>query len=113
MIGEDWNNVLKEFIPLFVNASDELQYKLASSSLIVRLHDTHAAAWEDNTLSDYYGHYLSPVKVSFVENKAVVTDYYDEALGKESGLMIGDIIETINRRLVEVIVYEKLPVTAA
>lgn len=113
LIGEDWNNVLKEFIPLFVNASDELQYKLASSALIVRIHDTHAAAWEDNTLSDYYGHYLSPVKVSFIENKAVVTDYYDEALGKESGLMIGDVIETINGRLVGEIVTEKLTGTAA
>src|SRR5690606_17590215 len=56
LIGENWNEVLDEYIPKFVNASDELTYKLTVLSLIARIHDTHANIWGvDPILNNYKG----------------------------------------------------------
>ena len=114
LIEENWNNVLKEFIPKFVNAENELEYKKTVLSLIARIHDSHANIWgNDKTLNNYIGTNYAPIKITFVENKAVVTDYYNDSLGTKSSLKIGDIIETINNISVKDIVKDKLPYTPA
>ncbi|OFY44985.1 MAG: hypothetical protein A2X18_13655 [Bacteroidetes bacterium GWF2_40_14] len=108
LIEEDWNDVLTEFIPDFVNASDELQYKLAVLELIARVNDTHANIWgTDNSLRKYIGVNYSPVAVKFIEGQLVVTDFYNEVLGKETGLQKGDIIAKINKEPVSKIASKK------
>jgi hypothetical protein len=107
LTGENWNDILKEYIPEFVNASDEQQYKLAALSLIARIHDTHAGIGGDAGLEKYKGMYFAPVEITFVENKALVTGYYDEELGVKSGLKKGDIIESLNNKTVEEIIEER------
>ena len=114
LIEEDWKGVLKEFIPKMNAAGKELDYKLTCLELIARVHDTHANIWgNDNALNKFWGVYLAPLKVSFVEGKAVVTDYYKEDLGRESGLEMGDIIETVNGEAVTEIVQRQLKYTPA
>ena len=114
LIEEDWKNVLTEFIPKFINAKNELEYKLTTLELIARVHDTHANIWGyDNTLNNYWGKKYSPLGIKFIENKAIVTDYLDQKLGKETGLIIGDNITKINSKLVTDIVKEKLKYTPA
>lgn len=114
LIEEDWKNVLSEFIPKFINAKNELEYKLATLELIARVHDTHANIWGyDNTLNNYWGEKYSPLGITFIENKVIVTDYLDKKLGKETGLIIGDNITKINSKLVTDIVKEKLKYTPA
>jgi C-terminal processing protease CtpA/Prc len=114
LIKEDWNKILEEYIPKFVNASNELEYKLAVLSLIARIHDTHANIWGmDEALNNYKGKNYAPLEITFVENKAVVTYYFDQSLGEKSGLKIGDVIESIDNESVENIVKEKLPLTPA
>lgn len=114
LIEENWNDVLKEFVPKFVNASNELEYKLAALELIARIHDSHANIWGyQEVLEKYHGVNYAPVIISFVENKAVVTGYHDNDLGENSGLKIGDVIETINNKTVDDIIREKLPLTPA
>ena len=114
LIEENWHDVLPEFIPGFVNAANELEYKKAALALIGRIHDTHANIWgRDETLEKYRGLNSPPVGVTFVEDKAVVTKYWDEVLAEKSGLKIGDVIETINNRKVSDIVKERLVLTPA
>jgi hypothetical protein len=114
LIEENWNEVLPEFIPKFLDASNELEYKLAVLSLIARVHDTHANIWgKDSTLRQYRGMKYAPVEITFVENKAVVTGYTDQILGVQSGLMTGDVITSINYKPTESIVEEALPFTPA
>lgn len=113
LIGEDWNQVLVEFIPDFVNAVDELEYKLTVLSLIARIHDTHANIWgADPTLDTYKGSHYPGIGVTFVEDKAVVTEYLNES-GELSGIGIGDVIESINGKMISDIVAERLPYTPA
>jgi len=114
LIGEKWDNVLTEFIPAFANDTNELDYKLTVLSLIARIHDTHANIWSYSpTIEDWRGNNYSAVEVTFIENKAVVTGYYDDTLGLQSGLKKGDVIETINNKTVEELVKALLPYTPA
>lgn len=114
LIEEDWNTVLAEYIPRFIDAKDELEYKLTSLSLIARVHDTHANIWgSDNTLSEFRGRKYAPFEITFVEDRAIVTDYFDKNEGEKTGLKIGDVIETIDGKKVDQIVKEKLELTPA
>jgi hypothetical protein len=114
LIGEDWNNVLSEFIPIFINAPSELNYKLTLLALIARVHDTHANIWgNDAALLAYKGSNYAPVEVKFIENKPVVTGFISTKSGKASGLQKGDIIVSVNDKKPEEIIEEKLPVTPA
>ena len=114
LIHEDWNKVSSEFIPKFLNAGNELEYKLVALALIARVHDTHANIWGmDYLLDEYKGERFSPLEVTFVENKAVVTNYYNKSLGEKTGLKIGDIIETVEGKAVDEIIKQKLPLTPA
>ena len=113
LIEEDWNKVLAEYIPHFIKARDELEYKLAALSMIARIHDTHANIWGDNTINNYKGDKYAPLEITFVEDKAIVTSYFDNSLGKKSGLQIGDVIEFIDGKSVEEIIKEKIPLMPA
>lgn len=109
LIEEDWKNVLSEFIPKFLEAKDENEYTLTVLELIGRVHDTHANIWGGNqTLNSHFGLRYASVELTFVENMPVVTGFYDEKLGQETGLEIGDIISSINNKPVEEIIKESL-----
>ena len=114
LIEENWNDVLSEFLPKFINATGELDYKLASLALIGRVHDTHANIWgNDMVLQKYKGVNYAPVEVKFIENKAVVTSLLKIKSGKTFLLQKGDIIESVNFKNVDKIIAEKLPYTPA
>lgn len=114
LIEEDWKNVLEEFIPKIVIAKDKTEYTVTILELIARIHDTHANIWGGNkTLSDFWGKNYPPFEVNFVENQAVVTDYYDDKLALESTLQKGDVILKINDKEVTEIVANRLKRTPA
>ncbi len=114
LIGEDWNKILPEFIPKFVNAGDAVQYTLACLEIIARVHDSHANIWGNNKiLNDYFGKYQVPVQAMFIENKLVVTAYYADTLSIKEKLKIGDVITKINGQPVEQLVKKNLYLIAA
>lgn len=114
LIEDDWKSVLEEFIPKFIDAKDETEYTLAVLELIGRVYDTHANIWGGNqVLSNYYGLRYAAAELTFIEDKPIVTGFYDEELGKETGLEIGDIITAINNKPVEELVKERLKYSPA
>jgi membrane-associated protease RseP (regulator of RpoE activity) len=108
LIEEDWKNVLKEFVPKYINAFNELEYKLAVLELIGRVHDTHANIYTDQAINKYHGVYFALPEVKFIEDKAVVTGFRNQELGVKSGLIIGDVITSINNKPVDKTVRERL-----
>ncbi len=114
LIGEDWKTVLEEFIPKFVYAGNETEYQLVVLELIARIHDTHANVWGGGgALYSFFGKKYSAAEIKIIENKPVVTGFYNEAYAKETGLQKGDIITMINDKSPEDIISENLKYTPA
>lgn len=114
VIGEDWNGVMPVFIPKILEAKDALSYKLATRELIGRVNDTHANLWmQDEEIRGYFGRLYPPFQIKFIENQAVVTDYYNKTLGEQSGVKIGDVIATVNGVSVEEMVKKMKPLYPA
>jgi C-terminal processing protease CtpA/Prc len=104
-IGQDWKEVLKEFIPKFISAEGGTEYNLACLELSTKINDSHGGFY-NNVTYQYFGERIIPLEIVFAENKAVVKNYYDENLGKETGIKIGDIILEVNGKTIEKIIEE-------
>ncbi len=114
LIGEDWNTVLGEQVPIFLNAKNATDYSLACLKLIARIHDTHANIWGYNlALDEYRGNYFAPFSVKFIEEKLVVDKLKIDSAELLAKISHGDIITNINGRVVEDIVKEQLSLTPA
>ncbi|MCA8833247.1 S41 family peptidase [Hymenobacter pini] len=113
-IGEDWQQVLPEFLPKMVEARTPEQYRLTALALIARLNDSHASVLSnDQVLTAYWGNYHAPAQVRFVEKQPVVTGYFHPELGPASGLQLGDVVLSIDGRKVKDILTERKPLTPA
>lgn len=105
LTNKKWNTVLKEYIPKFINAKDKLEYELAAIQIIGEVNDTHANLWGGkDKISKLRGNNFAPFRGEFIENKFVVTDYYNPEFSESSKLEIGDIITHINDKTVETII---------
>ncbi len=114
MLNQSWDNVLMEYLPRFVNASAELEYKLAVLSVIGRIQDGNANIMAPNPVVTYFkGINKVPVDIGFVENKAIVTDVFENALVPKSELRRGDVILKVNDRPTEDIIMERKEYTPA
>jgi len=110
LIDKDWNIVLKEYIPKFLNAKNELEYELALVQIIGDIKDTHANIWRGHeAIYVWKGENYPPVDVRFIENKLLVVNFYNQEHRDKINLKEGDIITKINGKLVEELVKEKLP----
>ena len=100
LMDENWDTVLKEFIPRMVATKDQKEYTFTLLELIGKIQDTHANIWRYNeVISDYFGQNIAPIGLKFVENKAVVVKLHDEF--KDGNLQIGDVILAVNGIKVE------------
>ena len=103
---KDWEDVLKEYIPCFVNENTEKAYVLNMLQLIGEVYDTHANIWSGNeVLDNFYGNKKLPVKVQFIEEKPVVVKVSEAHSLK---IKKGDIITSIDGMEIEQIINENL-----
>lgn len=109
LIDEDWDDVMKEFIPKLIHAKNEQEYHLTTLELIARVHDTHANIWNPSSvIEEYWGKKYVPAILRFVEGKPAVTGYYKEEEGKSSGLEIGDVITKVDGKTIDEILDTQL-----
>ena len=105
MTDKSWNVVLKEYIPEFISAKSQLEYELAALKLIGEIDDSHAQLLEGKQkLDSLRGYRMASVQVRFIENKLVVTKYYNPDSQFITGLKVGDIITRINGKAIKAIV---------
>ena len=78
-------------IPKIRNASNRKEYHLALQELIAKLDDTHASI----TLSEEKSKYL-PIKISHLDNQAVISGFYNDSIAKLNKLQLGDVILKLN-----------------
>lgn len=97
LMDEDWNLVLKQFIPEFIQAKNELEYEFVATQLIGKVQDSHAnLRGGGDQIEKWKGGFFAPVHIRFIEDQLVVTDYYNPELKEVTGLSIGDIVTKVN-----------------
>ena len=108
VIGKDWSALLHEFVPLFAEASDTLQYQTALATLMHSINDSHTMA-SNLVLQEKYGKLFLPVRLKIINDEAVVTGYYDDEYGKKSGLERGDVIEKVGDKTIKELIDARAP----
>ncbi len=91
LTDQKWDAVLTEMIPKFRSASNKDEYQSFVKELVAKLDDTHA--WVSFNAEKVK--YL-PIKISNIDNKAVVSGFYNDSLAKVNNLKLGDILLKIN-----------------
>ncbi len=108
-LDDNWQSVLRDFLPRFVEVNSWDDYKLELLSFIAHIRDTHANLWSALDVRPPCGNCFWPVEVRFIEGKATITAFTDSINGPMTGLEIGDIIETIDDQSIESLVEEWSP----
>ncbi len=102
LIGEDWHNIPHEFISKMIAAKDETEAQMVVLEMITKINDTHAyPRFSEEFNNAFYGRNYANYKLTFIENKAVVSGYMNESLVKNDDLQIGDIIIDIKGETVQ------------
>lgn len=90
LISEEWNTVLKKFIPKLINAQDEREYNLALAELVSETRDTHHTLLQNPVLESYLGANKVPVSAVFINDTLVVKSSEDDKIKS------GDVIQKID-----------------
>ncbi|NML70492.1 hypothetical protein HHL23_11845 [Chryseobacterium sp. RP-3-3] len=98
--NQNWNDVLKEMIPKFLNADHDKSYHLTLAELVTKVDDSHAFLYSPLISTNQYGRRKVPVEYSHAEGKLVVTKIIKNKFNEESSLKIGDVIYDINGRTI-------------
>lgn len=99
VIGEDWHAVLVEYVPRMALATGREEVEAHLATLIARLNETHGVFHTAERPPK--GKCALPVRLRMVEDRAVVVSFSHPELGPESGLAIGDVIESFDGKKVE------------
>ncbi|NIF07060.1 hypothetical protein F3J23_16605 [Chryseobacterium sp. Tr-659] len=106
IIGKNWDQILKDYIPKIIHTHDELSYKLTILELTTEIHDTHAGIYDfGNIIDEFYGIREAPLKTRFVDEQLVITDISKH--NSVSGFSVGDIITEIDHQKVSDLLNEK------
>ena len=92
---QKWGDVLVEMIPKYRDAKNALQYQFAIIETVAKIDDSHAAITTEET-DKYFGYYWAPFKFRLIDDKAVVTGYFNKDLAGKDDMVIGDVITHVN-----------------
>jgi hypothetical protein len=106
LLDDDWDDVLREFIPRVMADIDTDAYRLAMLELATRTQDTHAMIPQAHAVRPPRGGGQLPVVVRFIDGHAVVAGYSHAELGPATGLRPGDILTHLDRAPVDSLVAE-------
>lgn len=102
LIIDDWDEVLKEFVPRFVAAGGDDQYILELMALVARVEDSHANLWSSLDARPPAGTLNVPVGIRSIEGRPVIwRDLNTELSSGETevtanGLVYGDVILAVD-----------------
>lgn len=91
MTDKNWNSILQEYIPYFINSESRLEYELITARLLGEVCDSHAFLQEGwDNIESLKGFKQIPAVVQYIENQFVITR------AENTGLKRGDIITGID-----------------
>jgi C-terminal processing protease CtpA/Prc len=109
IVGEDWNGVLREFLPRIALAKSSEDYQRELLALIAMVHDTHANLWGSLKVRPPVGECRLPVNMRFIEERAVVASFASADGAAKSGFKPGDVITDLDGESVDKLVESWIP----
>ena len=109
IVGEDWNGVLREFLPRIALAKSSEEYQRELMALIATVHDTHANLWSSLSVRPPVGECRLPVNMRFIGASAVVAGFASADAGAKAGLMAGDAVTDLDGQPVDKLVASWIP----
>ena len=106
LIGTDWNEVLRNFIPRFAEAPTPVAYSLIRAELIVSVNDSHAGSVDPAVYKELAAFRL-PARVTVIDDKAVISRLFNDSLARIDGLKIGDAIIKVDGKSIRSIIEER------
>ncbi len=107
ILDKNWDDVLKEMIPIIANCTDEISYNSAIMRLTANINDAHAVTYGTVIAYKILGQNYLPIKLKYIKGSTVV-------LGAPLGfpqVKPGDIIKKINGIPVENLRNNLRPIT--
>ena len=95
LMEEDWDGVLREFIPRMEQADSALSYHLAVAEMVAHIHDTHGFVYSP-VLWQHFGSAWPPVRIRIIEDTPVITTLLDEEIANTAGVSCGDVLLKID-----------------
>ena len=96
IIGENWDQVLSDYIPKLALATSRKAYIRQLMALISEVHDNHANLWSALQLRPPAGKCHLPVQLRFIQDQPVVTGFEDGTHSATYALHQGDVITRLN-----------------
>ena len=90
-MGENWDAVLRQFIPRMEAAKDTLEYNLTVAEMVTHIHDSHGGV-ASPVLRKYFGDASAPIRVRIIEGMPVITGFTNAQAARDAGFEIGDVI---------------------
>jgi C-terminal processing protease CtpA/Prc len=95
LMDEEWDSVLREFIPRMEQADSAVAYHLAVAEMITHIDDAHGLI-QSPILKEHFGPAWPPIRLQMVEDSAVITTILDEEAAETAGVAYGDIVLQID-----------------
>jgi C-terminal processing protease CtpA/Prc len=100
LMDRNWIDVLHEFIPRFIEASDARGYALTVTEMLTHTQDSHVGYFSSETRRITDGPRLA-LRLKFVQGEYVISEMLDSSI-QQSALERGDIIVSIDDEPVEI-----------
>ena len=109
LTDKKWEDVLKEFIPKYLNITNELEFEKTTIELFSNINDSHAFVMEgDDKLKQENGRNMIPLDVKFIDHKLIVTDIR-KLNNQNIEIKVGDEITKINGKTITELVQQFNP----
>lgn len=109
IVGENWDGVLREFLPRIALAQTSDDYQRELMALIAMVHDTHANLWSSLKVRPPAGECRLAVNVRFIDDRAVVASLAGAGAAATDGLISGDVITDLDGQPVDKLVASWTP----
>lgn len=105
LIGTNWNQVLRNYLPRIAAAKDSMAYNLALLQLVTSVNDSHASSYNP-VVATQYNLYL-PVILHPASQHITVTGFRQDSLAALEGWQQGDVIEKVGNRSIQELIRER------
>lgn len=104
---KDWNEVLHELTPVFVNAVTNPDYQIAKARLIRYIDDSHSDFYNP-AMHAKMNPYALPLGLLNVNDSLLIYSTQNKEITEQNGLKVGDVIVAIDGKSIRDLVKEKI-----